>query len=633
MTAYHFYPFTAVVGQDEVKKAISIALVNPKAGPLLISGKKGTAKTVLARSCQELTEGKSAVMMPLNITEDMLLGMIDIEQAVVHGKRTFLPGVLAKAHTQILYADEVNLFRPELITAALEAVCSGKSQIERDGISHCHEVRCTMIASMNPEEGILSKPVLERFGMYAEMEDIQDTSRRTEIIKRQMAYEADPAVFRKAWQEETKRWKERIQQACLLLPKIEISEAMIQLAAQMCAQAYCAGHHADLYLLETARAIAALAQRTYMLPGDLEEAAVFVLPHRMRRPPEPEPQESPEEESDTDTKDPADSSDEETSEQEEDEERSAPPDIADDREDAESEREESEPPKPEPNVGEANEQIADIDKAFHMPHIKVELGNDRKVRRGSGKRSLTKTDMKQGRYVRAEIPKHEVTDLAFDATIRAAAPYQNIRGKNGCALTIYTEDMRQKVREKRIGTTFLFAVDASGSMGARERMKAVKGAIFYMLQEAYQKRDRVGMIAFRREQADVLLPITRSVDLAQKCLQTLPTGGKTPLAKGLEAAWNILTAQKRKEPDTEAVLVFVTDGRANAGAKDPIGQAVEWAEKIREDAITSVVIDTENDFIKLGVAKKVAAAMGASYFSLQKLQKEEVIHIVKHIGE
>ena len=148
------------------------------------------------------------------------------------------------------------------------------------------------------------------------------------------------------------------------------------------------------------------------------------------------------------------------------------------------------------------------------------------MRRGSGKRSVTKTDLKQGRYVRAEQPKSKVTDLAFDATIRAAAPYQRLREDNGCALNIKEEDLRQKVREKRIGNTFLFAVDASGSMGARERMRAVKGAIFYMLQEVYQKRDRVGMIAFRRDKADMLLPITRSVDLAQKRLAEMPTGGK-----------------------------------------------------------------------------------------------------------
>jgi len=243
--------------------------------------------------------------------------------------------------------------------------------------------------------------------------------------------------------------------------------------------------------------------------------------------------------------------------------------------------------------------------------------------------------LKQGRYVRAELPKAKVEDLAFDATIRAAAPYQRMREANGCALNIQKEDLRQKVREKRIGNTFLFAVDASGSMGARERMRAVKGAIFYMLQDAYQKRDRVGMVAFRRQKAEVLLPITRSVDLAQKCLAEMPTGGKTPLADGLATALLTLARLNKKDSELEPILVLVTDGRANAveGNEDPVASAIKMAEKIRKAKITSVVIDTENDFIKLGVAKKVAQAMGASYYSLNQLSKEQILRIVRNLGE
>ena len=264
------------------------------------------------------------------------------------------------------------------------------------------------------------------------------------------------------------------------------------------------------------------------------------------------------------------------------------------------------------------------------------MGKNTTLRRGSGKRSATKTDLKQGRYVRAELPKAKVEDLAFDATIRAAAPYQRMREANGCALNIQKEDLRQKVREKRIGNTFLFAVDASGSMGARERMRAVKGAIFYMLQDAYQKRDRVGMLAFRRQKAEVLLPITRSVDLAQKCLAEMPTGGKTPLADGLATALLTLARLNKKDSELEPILVLVTDGRANAVEKDggdPVTAAIKMAEKIRKAKITSVVIDTENDFIKLGVAKKVAQTMGASYYSLNQLSKEQILRIVRNLGE
>ena len=251
------------------------------------------------------------------------------------------------------------------------------------------------------------------------------------------------------------------------------------------------------------------------------------------------------------------------------------------------------------------------------------------------KRSLTKTDLKQGRYVRAELPKEKVDDLAFDATIRAAAPFQRHREKNACAINIRPGDLRQRVREKRIGATFLFLVDASGSMSAQERMKAVKGAIFAMLQEAYQKRDKVGMIAFRRKVAEELLPITRSVDLAQKRLAELPTGGKTPLAEGLGRAFITLDMQKRKEPDIDPVLVLVTDGRANSvvqEGEDPVKSAMKLARQIRKAKITSVVIDTETDFIKLGVARQVAAEMGANYYKLKQLSQTDILHIVKNLG-
>lgn len=260
----------------------------------------------------------------------------------------------------------------------------------------------------------------------------------------------------------------------------------------------------------------------------------------------------------------------------------------------------------------------------------LDMGKDRMIRRGSGKRSTTRTDLKQGRYVRASMPKGKIEDLAFDATIRAAAPFQRMRSENGCALNIQQEDLRQKVREKRIGNTFLFLVDASGSMGARTRMKAVKGAIFYMLQEAYQKRDKVGMIAFRRDKAEVLLPITRSVDLAQKCLQQMPTGGKTPLAEGLDTALMTLTAMNKKDKEQEPVLVLLTDGRANAG-EDAVKEAMRTAERLRESNVTSVVIDTETDFIKLGIAKNLAREMGATYFSLKQLSQENIVHIVRNI--
>lgn len=639
------YPFVAVVGQEQLKKALQIALVNQKAGGLLIGGEKGTAKSTLVRAAKEIIGTQKIVDLPLNATEDMLFGSIDIEYAVSKGERRFLPGILSRATGNILYIDEANLLRQELLTAVLDANASGINQVERDGISFTHSVSYTVIGTMNPEEGVLPGHILDRFGMYVDAQSEKDVVIRTEIIRRSLACGFDIQSFRNSYFNETEKLAAKIALARSIVEEIEVSEAMMQLAAQMCAQAFCAGHRAEIYLLEAAKAIAALAERNYVLHKDVEDAAMFVLPHRMRKPPEQQQEEPEQQEETQDDEDQQDSDENDDNDDNSDESPLAPPPLDDNEDDDGNEEdnndddqkdEEQEEQNPDNNKDQMapEEQISDIDKNFRLPKMVLDLGKDRNIRRGSGKRSTTKTDLKQGRYVRAEIPKIKVEDLAFDATIRAAAPFQRMREDNGCALNIKSEDLRQKVREKRIGNTFLFAVDASGSMGARERMRAVKGAIFYMLQEAYQKRDRVGMVAFRRQKAEVLLPVTRSVDLAQKCLAEMPTGGKTPLADGLATSLLTLGMLNKKDSELEPVLIVVTDGRANAieeNGSDPVESALKIAEKIRKAKITSVVIDTETDFIKLGVAKAVAKAMGATYYSLRSLSQEQILRIVRNL--
>ncbi len=631
------YPFAAIVGQEQAKRAVLAALVNPRAGGLLIGGCKGSAKTLLVRSSSALLGKQQLINLPLNITEDMLFGSIDIEYAVSKGAKRFAPGLLSRANGNIIYIDEANLLRSELLTAVLDTAASGINCVERDGISYSEQLQFTVIGSMNPEEGTLPSHILDRFGMYVDVQGSKEISERVEIMHRILQFEQNPQSFCNTYAKETNDLKEQLEKAQELLAEVNITEAMMTLAAQMCAQAFCAGHRAEIYLLETARALAALAGRTYILPQDMDDAAQLVLVHRMRKPPEQqeEQQENTEQEPEEDN---LENQDDESQDNDDDDCQLPPPpsnedeDNGQDDDDDDNEREDEDNP-PDENQLAPEERIADIDKHFKMPKMLLDLGKNRAIRRGSGKRSTTRTDYKQGRYVRAELPKGKVEDLAFDATIRAAAPMQKLREDNGCALNIKSEDMRQKVREKRIGNTFLFAVDASGSMGARERMRAVKGAIFYMLQEAYQKRDRVGMIAFRRQAAELLLPITRSVDMAQKCLAQMPTGGKTPLADGLSKALLTLSLLNKRDKEMEPVLILLTDGRANAVAEgdDPIASALKMAEKIREAKITALVIDTESGFIKLGLAKKIAAAMGASYYTLQNLSKDDIIHIVKNI--
>ena len=258
--------------------------------------------------------------------------------------------------------------------------------------------------------------------------------------------------------------------------------------------------------------------------------------------------------------------------------------------------------------------------------MKVDALRPKKDPQGSGKRNLTKTKTKQGRYVRARLPSGKICDLAFDATLRAAAPYQKFRKKSTCVMNIQSEDLREKQREKRMGNTFLFLVDASGSMGAKMRMKAVKGTILSLLNDAYQKRDQVGMIAFRRDKAEIILPITRSVDLAHKCLQEMPTGGKTPLAEGLSTAFSVVQKAQRAGNSLAPIIIFLTDGRINGSAQgDSVVETIRLAEKFCQAHIQSVVIDTETDFIKLGIAKKNSPSDAGHVLSIGRAFKTKFI--------
>ena len=629
----NLFPFAAVCGMEKAKEAILLTLVNPFAGGLLLSGEKGTGKSTLVRSARELVDAPW-VEIPISITEDRLFGSIDAEEAIRSGHKKLLPGLIDEADKGIIYIDDVNLLRDDLLSAVLNIREAGGYRLERDGLSEQRDTSFTVLAVMNPESGTLSSSSLDRFGLFAQADPSYDDETRLEIIRRVLDFEKDGIAFRAKWQEETDALKKKIKDARAALSKVEVSAAMIQLAAVYTLKAHVAGHRADIYLIEAARAEAALEGRKYVLPKDLEKAAEFVLPHRMRKaeeqqgqPSEEMPQEQPEEDNKPQQ--------EEEQQTPQDNEFSHPPEAqppqinTEDADDSSHEQNQDNAQMSNPR-GQSRERIDDADLHVNLPPMWIEPSKDRKPKKGSGKRSLTMTDLMQGRYVRAEIPKAKTSDIAFDATLRAAAPYQKARPSNGCAVVIRKDDLRSKVREKRTGNIFLFVVDASGSMGARERMKTVKGVIFKILLDAYQKRDRVGMVAFRKNQAEVLLPVTRSVDFAQKKLATMPTGGKTPLAKGLLKAEDVLDMLYRQDANQDPVMILITDGRATSSLNkgtNPVTDALEEAKRIGRRNIPVAVIDTESGFIKLGLAKKLAKAMGASYFQVDKISEDQLLHI------
>ena len=621
------FPFSAVLGLNHAKTAILIVLVNPRAGGLLISGPRGIGKSTLMRSTQELIE-RPWRDIPVSVTEDRLFGTIDTEKAIYSGQKKLYPGIINEADQGVLYLDDANLLREDLLDSILNIAEVGAYQLERDGLSLRCDTSFTVIAAINPESGMLSGACLDQFGLFVNVDNIHDENTRVEILKRTISFEKDCASFCKLWKLENEKIKKAIHSAMSLLPKVVVSSAMIQLASVYALKAHVSGHRADIYLIEAARALAALAERRYVLPKDLEKAAEFVLPHRMRKNCEQELPQS----------DELENPDKNDIEKDQESENN---NLGDDGEDPSgnhiveaagngSDNDESSSDMPEFPQGADDEKVDPADSHVILPPLWIQNEKKRFSPKGSGKRNMTRSDERQGRYVKAGIPKGETHDIAIDATLRAAAPHQKGRRSNGCAVVIRHEDIRRKEREKRTGNIFLFLVDASGSMGARERMKAVKGVVFKMLADAYQKRDRVGMIAFRRDRAEVLLPITRSIEFAQKKLAALPTGGKTPLAQGLIKAEDMLDRLYKQDPLQDPVLILITDGRATNSLNkntDPVRDALSEAERIGHRHMLAAVIDTESSFIKLGLAKELAQKMGASYFHVDKISEDRLLCI------
>lgn len=650
------FPFAAILGQDNIKKALLWNMINPAIGGVLICGEKGTAKSTLVRSLKHIIPQSFQIFeLPLNITEDRLNGGLDFEQAVKRGEMRLEKGILQNIHGHMLYVDEINLLSDHIVKTILDAAASGINRVEREGFSLEHEARFILVGTMNPEEGSLRPQFLDRFGLYVEVKGEQDIRKRVEITNRRLEYEKNLVSFLSHWRAENEKLTKRIARAKMALEKVTVTTNSMQLASTIAKEANCAGHRADIVIIETARAIAAWDSRIIINISDIKEAASFVLPHRAQdssssSPPPPQEMKN-NEDSNTDSDDLDDDLrlDGENGDSSQNHESLDKPEEAQD----ESRPEEQQKSKPEnwpesqsesSNTGESGDdnsnehkwpeqaEVTDLpSEAFQATPWLME--NKRMtIRHGSGKRSLVKSSSGQGRYVRYRRPQNKrIFDLAFDATIREAAMHQKHRKKNGLVIAVESSDLREKVREKRTGHTIVFVVDASGSMGAGKRMSAVKGAIISLLNDAYQKRDKIALVVFRNRSAEIKLGITRSVELAQKELINLATGGRTPLAAGLETAYNLIKTAKIKDKDALPVMVVVSDGKATFSEKggDPLTESLHVARKIASEKIKAIVVNTDDSFLKLRMAEKLSEALLADRFELDELRSQTLVSAVK----
>lgn len=590
------YPFTAIVGQERLKLALILNLVDPAVGGVLISGEKGTAKSTAVRAIAALS-GRKTVEVPLNVTEDRLVGTLDLTNAVNSGEKCFEKGLLYEADGNFLYVDEINLLGTHISGILAEVIASQENIVSRDGIEYRHPCRCIPIGTMNPEEGTLRPQLLDKFGLFVNVPGEEDIELRTEVIRRRLEYELDPESFCARFRPQEEKLARQIIDAKKRLERLSISEKILRFCALAANSALCEGNRCEIILAETAKALCAWRNGAEVTADDVSEAAKFVLPHRMRNAPQEETVQQ-----NTETSD-----------------KNEPPENTED-----NSQTETEPPQDtalqEENSAEQNEkaEAAGDELPLSAEGIKSAAGKNG----GSGKRSKTIANENSGRYVRSTVPHGKCTDIAVIPTLCNAALNQRRRTpENGMKLSVRPSDIRKKIREKRTGATILFAVDASGSMGAKRRMRAVKGAVKGLLSEAYRKRDRVGVVAFRGNGAQTLLNITGSPELARKCMDELPTGGKTPLAAGIAAACELLRAERIRTPDALQYLIFISDGKANVPLRsdDPFGDALTAAEQVRLSGVGAMVLDTENSYIRFGYAKQIAERMDAQYISLDEV--------------